>query len=64
MSSLSAISAPTVGPGPRTVLITPRGMGRPSISSVSRRVVNGVISLGFITTVQPAASAGASFHDA
>jgi hypothetical protein len=56
------ISAWPVGaPGPVTTLSTP--LGRISaVSSASLRVVIGVVSAGFRTTVLPAAIAGASFQ--
>lgn len=61
-SGCSASRAPTVWPGPVTMLATP--VGRPASTSRSIRaiVVIGVISLGLITKVLPAASAGAIFQ--
>ena len=55
--------APTVGPRPRIMLTTPGGNSSASIVA-SFKVVSGVCSDGFITTVLPAASAGESFHAA
>src|SRR5439155_918184 len=56
--------SPTAAPVPVTRLATPGG--RPASSSSRSRwiVVEGVSSLGLITNVLPAASAGATFHDA
>ena len=56
------ISASPVGsPGPVTTFSTP--FGRISAaSSASLRVVIGVVSAGFSTTVFPAASAGPNFQ--
>src|SRR3954467_10275448 len=54
--------APVVGPSPGTMLITPGGKPTSAASSATRSAVNGVCGSGFRTTVQPAASAGASFH--
>ena len=45
---------------PVTRLKTPAGSPTASITSVSRKALSGVTSLGFSTTVQPAASAGAT----
>ncbi len=42
---------------------TPGGNPTSVINSASRKAVNGVISLGFITAVLPAAKAGPSFHE-
>ena len=55
-------AAPVVSPKPVITLTTPGGKPASSISSASRSAVSGVCSAGFTTTVQPAASAGASFH--
>ena len=41
---------------------TPAGKPASAESSPSAAAVSGVSSLGFATTVQPAASAGAIFH--
>ena len=41
---------------------TPSGNPASRISSPTRSAVSGVCSAGFITTVQPDASAGPSFH--
>ena len=58
-----ARGAPASGPYPVTTFRTPGGRtSRRSLAS-SRRV-RGVCSAGFITTVFPAASEGASFHAA
>ena len=53
---------PVVGPSPGTTLITPGGKPTSTASSASRSAVSGVWGSGFSTIVQPAASAGASFH--
>ena len=57
-------SAAPVSPKPVTTLRTPGGKPASSARSPSRSAVSGVCSAGFSTTVQPAASAGATFHDA
>jgi hypothetical protein len=44
-------------------LTTPPGTPASAASSTSAMVVIGVTSLGLITTVLPAASAGASFQE-
>ncbi len=63
-SGWEVMAAPTVAPEPRTRLATPRGAPASSISRNSAMVVSGVISLGLRTMVLPAASAGATFHEA
>ena len=55
--------APTAAPVPSRMLTTPGGTPASSTSRTSSTDVSGVTSLGLITQVQPAASAGASFHD-
>ena len=59
-----ASAVPASAPAPVTTLNTPSG--RPA--SLARRarvsVVSGVSSAGLITTEQPAASAGMTFHTA
>ena len=56
------ISACPVGsPGPVTTFSTPFGR-MSAVSSARRRVVIGVVSAGFSTTVLPAAIAGANFQ--
>ena len=56
----AAIASPTTGPTPVTRLNTPAG--RPTSWMISARMnaLSGATSLGFSTTVQPAASAGAT----
>jgi hypothetical protein len=54
--------APVVGPSPGTMLIVPSGKPTSEASSAIRSAVRGVAGSGLRTTVQPAASAGASFH--
>ena len=54
--------APVVGPSPGTMLITPGGNPTSAASSARRSALSGVCGSGLSTTVQPAASAGASFH--
>lgn len=58
----SASRAPTVAPGPVTMLATPAGSPASVSSAISATVVSGVISLGLITKVLPAARAGAIFQ--
>jgi hypothetical protein len=52
-----------VSRSPQTTLKTPSGRNSAAISA-SMRVVTGVVSLGFKTTVLPAAMAGANFQTA
>ena len=55
--------APIVGPAPGTMLID--AGGEADLAPRARRAAardSGVAASGFSTTVQPAASAGASFH--
>ncbi len=54
---------PVVGPSPGTTLITPAGMPTSTASSARRSALSGVAGSGLRTIVQPAASAGASFHE-
>ena len=53
--------APTGSPYPSTILTTPAGTPASISSSPRMTVVEGVISDGFTTAVQPAASAKGSF---
>ena len=62
-SGLSARAWPTRGPGPRTRLTTPGGVPASSSRRVRWMAVRGVTVAGFMTTVQPAARAGAIFQD-
>jgi hypothetical protein len=57
----STIADP-VSPPPVRTLRTPSGMPASSASSPSRSAVRGVCSAGLRSTVQPAASAGATFQ--
>src|SRR4051795_7257789 len=61
-SGCAAIASPTTGPYPGTRLKTPAG-STPASSMTSARMnaLSGVTSLGFTTTEQPAAIAGATF---
>lgn len=61
-SGCSASRAPTVWPGPVTMLATPAGRPASARSSMRTTVVSGVISLGLMTKVFPAARAGATFQ--
>ena len=54
---------PTLGPRPKTTLITPAGKIS-AASSASFNAVSGVCSDGLSTTQLPAARAGASFQAA
>ena len=63
-SGCATSGAPAPGPSPVTMLITPAGTPTPSKSSASASIDSGVCSAGLSTTVQPAASAGPSFHAA
>jgi len=57
------MAMPTLPPGPVTTLTTPSGRPASWQSSANFSAVSGVCDAGFSTTVLPAASAGASFHD-
>src|SRR5277367_1179363 len=57
-------AAPVVSPSPVRILTTPGGKPASRISSPKRSADNSVCSAGFSTQVQPAASAGPSFHAA
>ena len=59
----SASGAPQSGPKPVTTLNTPGGKPASSTSLANSSVEAGACSAGLTTNVQPAASAGASFHD-
>ena len=63
-SGCATSRSPTIRPGPTTTLSTPSG--RPASSAIfsSSIAVRGVSSAGLRTIVFPAASAGATFHDA
>jgi len=58
--SWAAIASPTTGPYPVTRLKAPGGRPSESMISASTNELSGVTSLGFTTTAQPAASAGAT----
>ncbi len=60
-SSLSG--APAFGPSPTTRFATPSGTPASASSFIRWIAVCGESSLGFRTKVQPAASAGATFHE-
>src|SRR5690606_29377043 len=55
--------SPTSAPKPVTTLTTPGGKPASSIGLQNSSIEAEVYSDGFTTTVQPAASAGASFHE-
>src|SRR5271154_5305760 len=57
-------AAPVVSPGPLMIFTTPGGTPHSSNQFATSIAVNGVCSAGLSTQAQPAASAGASFHDA
>src|SRR5215475_11164580 len=59
-----ATTAAPVWPAPVNTLTTPGGNSACWHTSASSNAVSGVVSAGFSTQVFPAASAGASFHDA
>ena len=63
-SGCSTSRCPHTEPGPATTFSTPSG--RPASSAIrsSSSAVSGVSSAGLSTTVLPAASAGATFHEA
>ena len=56
----ATIASPTTGPVPVTRLKTPAGSPTASHTSASTNALSGTTSLGFSTTVQPAAIAGAT----
>ncbi len=60
-SGCDARASPTTGPTPVTRLNTPGGNPISSMMSASANALSGATSLGFNTTVQPAAMAGATF---
>ena len=57
-----ARAAPAVGPNPGTTLSTPSGSPASAARRASSRLVMGVCSAGFRTTVLPQARAGAAFQ--
>ena len=57
-----AKTSPTTGPKPLTRLKTPAGKPAAWMISVKIMALTGAISLGFNTTVQPAAKAGATLR--
>ncbi len=61
-SGCPAITCPTSGPVPLIMLYTPFGTPAASMISEKTMPLTGAISLGFSTTVQPAAIAGATLH--
>ena len=54
------MASPISGPKPVTRFSTPAGRPAASATSASTKALNGATSEGFSTTVQPAASAGAT----
>ena len=56
-------ASPAVSPKPGTMLMTPAGKPASMANSPMRRQLRGVCSAGFMTMVQPAASAGPHFHE-
>ena len=62
-SGCSTSRCPQTEPGPATTLRTPSGMPASSAIRSSSIAVSGVSSAGLRTTVLPAASAGAIFHE-
>ena len=60
----SASTDPTSVPSPQTTLSAPAGSPASEASRASVSVVSGVSSLGLITTVAPAATAGITFQTA
>jgi hypothetical protein len=63
-SGCSTSRWPQTDPGPATTFTTPAGMPASSAIRWSSTAVSGVNSAGFSTSVLPAASAGATFHEA
>lgn len=64
MPGCAASAAPASAPAPVTMFSTPSGSPASCASSPRRSAVSGVSSDGFSTTVQPHASAVATFHNA
>jgi len=62
-SGLSVSAAPSTAPLPCTRFTTDGGTPASSSRCMNAMVVSGVTSLGLATIVQPAANAGAIFHD-
>ena len=62
-SGCTTSGSPTSGPVPATRLNTPAGTPACSRISASTNALSGVTSLGLATTVQPAASAPATFAE-
>ena len=60
-SGCEAMASPTTGPVPLTRLKTPAGRPTSWMISAMMNALSGATSLGFSTTVQPAAMAGAIF---
>src|SRR5580704_8791745 len=60
MSGLCVNSVPTTSPRPVTTLITPGGRPASWKASINTSVCIALISLGLMTTVHPAAIAGAT----
>jgi hypothetical protein len=63
-SGCSTIRSPTTRPDPTTTLKTPSGTPASTTIRSSSTAVSGVSSAGFRTMAFPAASAGATFHEA
>ena len=61
-SGWAAMASPTTDPTPVTRLKTPAGRPTSSMTLASANAFNGATSLGLSTTVQPAASAGATLR--
>ena len=59
-SAWAAMASPTTGPTPVTRLNTPAGRPASSMTSARMKALIGATSLGFSTTVLPAANAGAT----
>ncbi len=62
-SGVSVSADPSAAPLPCTRLTTDGGTPASSSRCTNAMVLSGVTSLGLATIVQPAASAGAIFHD-
>ena len=63
-SMLDTSVSPAPGPKPGITLTTPSGIPASFVICARSSAVSGVFSLGFSTTVFPAAIAGAIFHAA
>ena len=57
-------ACPVTGPRPGSTLNTPGGIPASAVNSAKRSALSGDCSAGLSSTLLPAASAGATFHEA